>query len=152
MVFICLHQGVALLVGMCWEPLRQVLISELGLSLQEEKGVKSRPLTHWFWEQPQNVPALCHCRCPDHTLIPPSSCFPVLLPKEKIKPWAWLIHWGLDAIQNVSMSLFAQGPRLSLPPNLVLRRRFPSRHSNNWTCLTGQIWPRWSKCVTVSEG
>jgi hypothetical protein len=19
------------------------------------------------------------------------------------KPWAWLIHWGLDAIQNISM-------------------------------------------------
>jgi hypothetical protein len=41
------------------------------------------------------------------------------------KPWAWLIHWGLDATQNVSLSLFAQGHHLSLPPNLLLRRRFP---------------------------
>ena len=41
------------------------------------------------------------------------------------KPWAWLIHWGLDAIQNFSVSLFAQDPHLSLPPNLVLRRRSP---------------------------
>ena len=32
------------------------------------------------------------------------------------KPWAWLIHWGPDAIQNISVSLFAQDPRLSLPP------------------------------------
>jgi hypothetical protein len=41
------------------------------------------------------------------------------------KPWAWLIHWGIDAIQNVSLLLFAQDPRLSLTPNLVLRRRSP---------------------------
>ena len=41
------------------------------------------------------------------------------------KPWAWLIHWGLDATQNISVLLFAQGPCLSLPPNLVLRRRSP---------------------------
>jgi hypothetical protein len=26
------------------------------------------------------------------------------------------MHWGLDAIQNLSLSLFAQNPRLSLPP------------------------------------
>ncbi|XP_036018658.1 40S ribosomal protein S8-like [Mus musculus] len=38
------------------------------------------------------------------------------------------IHWGLDAIQNVSVSLFSQEPRLSLyhhHPNLIFRRRSP---------------------------
>jgi hypothetical protein len=34
----------------CWELLRQLLISELGLSHREEKGVKSRPPTHGFRE------------------------------------------------------------------------------------------------------
>jgi hypothetical protein len=42
-----------------------------------------------------------------------------------LKPWAWLIQWKLDVTQNVSMSFFTQGSRLSLPPNLVLRRRSP---------------------------
>ena len=40
------------------------------------------------------------------------------------KPWVWLIHWNLDVTQNVSL-FFTQGSRLSLPPNLVLRRRSP---------------------------
>ncbi|EDL32300.1 mCG112815, partial [Mus musculus] len=53
-----------------------VLISELGLSPREEKRVKSGPPTHGFRE-PWEVPALGHHRCPDHTLIPPSSCFPM---------------------------------------------------------------------------
>jgi hypothetical protein len=62
--------------GACWELLRQLLISELGLSPWEEKGVKSGPPTHGFRE-PRDVPALGHHRSPDHTLTPPSSCFPV---------------------------------------------------------------------------
>jgi hypothetical protein len=32
------------------------------------------------------------------------------------KPRARLIHWDPDAIQNISVSLFAQDPCLSLPP------------------------------------
>jgi hypothetical protein len=60
----------------CWELLRQLLISELDLSPWEEKGVKSGPPTHGFRE-PRDVPALGQHQCPDHTLIPPSSCFPV---------------------------------------------------------------------------
>jgi hypothetical protein len=41
------------------------------------------------------------------------------------KPWAWLIQWNLDVTQNVPMSFFTQGSRLSLSPNLVLRRGSP---------------------------
>ena len=66
----------------CWELLRQLLISELGLSHREEKGVKSGPGTHGFRE-PWDVLALGHHWCPDHTLIPPSFLLPCVAAKRK---------------------------------------------------------------------
>jgi hypothetical protein len=56
------------------------------------------------------------------------------------KPRAWLIQWDLDATQTVSrVSFIAQGSRLSLPLQLVIRRKSP--RDPRITGPTGRVTP-----------